>query len=215
MKGVLETRAIAGSASNVASASVVALVWMLGAGLDAHVQAQAQSASAPRAWAITAGEVRVICPLTIGGSFEAKTTALSGTLAVALSTSALTGELSVDLSTLDTGIALRNQHMRDNYLEVQKGAGFDKAVLSSVDVGSLASGAPEGSRPFSARLRLHGVTQPVSGRASFRARGGGIRVEASFPVRLADYGIADPRYLGVGVGREVTVRVTFVATPVS
>jgi len=194
--------------ATVASTYAVWLVCLLGASPAALAQAPSL------AWTVAAGDVRVMCPLTVGGSFEAKTTALSGTLTVNPAASTLTGELSVDLSTLDTGISLRNEHMRDNYLEVGKGAGFDKAVLSGVDVGSLSTGAPEGSRPFSARLRLHGVTQPVSGRASFSRRGGAIRVEASFPVRLADYAIPAPRYLGVGVGKDVMVRVTFVANPV-
>jgi polyisoprenoid-binding protein YceI len=167
------------------------------------------------AWTVTKGEVRVTCPLTVGGSFEAKTTALAGSLSIGAAPTTLGGELSVDLSTLDTGISLRNEHMRDNYLEVGKGSGFDKAVVSGVDVGSLSGGITDGTRPFSARLRLHGVVQPIAGRATLTRRGEAVRVEASFPVRLADYGIADPRYLGVGVGREVTVRVTFLANPSS
>ena len=40
-----------------------------------------------------------------------------------------------------------------------------------------------------------------------------MRVEAAFPVTLADYGIAKPRYLGVGVKDEVEVKVSLVAVP--
>jgi hypothetical protein len=40
------------------------------------------TAETPR-WRATEGEVRVICPLTVGGSFEARTAALGGVLAVA------------------------------------------------------------------------------------------------------------------------------------
>jgi hypothetical protein len=43
------------------------------------------------------------------------------------------GSLAVDLRTLDTGIALRNEHLRENYLEVDKGPGFDTATLSKID----------------------------------------------------------------------------------
>ena len=85
------------------------------------------------AWTITTGDIRVTCPLTVGGSFEAKSSALTGKLAVDPAAKALAGELSVDLSTIDTGISLRNQHMRDTYLEVAKGSGFDKAVLSNIE----------------------------------------------------------------------------------
>ena len=40
-----------------------------------------------------------------------------------------------------------------------------------------------------------------------------MRVEATFPVTLPDYGIAKPRYLGVGVKDEVGVKVSLVAVP--
>ena len=71
-----------------------------------------------------AGDVRVICPMTIGGSFDAKTTALSGAVTASGSGSAaLDGSLAVDLRTLDTGISLRNEHLRENYLEVDQRAG--------------------------------------------------------------------------------------------
>jgi YceI-like protein len=78
--------------------------------------------------------VRVICPMTIGGSFDAKTTALRGSVTASASDSPVfDGSLAVDLRTLDTGIALRNEHLRENYLEVDKGPGFDTATLSKID----------------------------------------------------------------------------------
>ena len=148
--------------------------------------------------------------MTVGGSFDAKTSALAGQLSVDPSATVLAGELSVDLKTLDTGISLRNQHMVENYLEVGKGEGFDKATLSNIDVGALASGV-DGQKPFTARLRLHGVTQTVTGRATLSSRGSSVRVDASFPLHISDYAIAAPRYLGVGVKNDVTVRVVFTA----
>ena len=39
------------------------------------------------------------------------------------------------------------------------------------------------------------------------------RVEATFPVRISDYAIPDPTYLGVGVKNEVQVRVHFTVAP--
>jgi polyisoprenoid-binding protein YceI len=175
----------------------------------------AASAQSPtQAWTVTTGDVRVTCPMTVGGSFEAKTSAIAGRLSIEPATSVMTGEMSVDLKSLDTGIALRNQHMLDTYLEVTKGEGFETATLSNIDVGSLASGV-DGQKPFTARLRLHGVTQLVTGRATLSSRGSSVRVDASFPVRISDYGITDPRYLGVGVRNNVTVRVVINATTAS
>jgi len=168
-----------------------------------------------RAWTTTTGDIRVTCPLTVGGTFEARTTALKGALSIAPASSALAGELSVELKTLDTGISLRNRHMLENYLEVEKSEDFETAVMSNIDVGALTSGVPEGKSRFTARLRLHGTTQPVAGQASMSKRESSVRVEASFPVRISDYGIADPRYLGIGVKNEVSVRVVFIASEAS
>jgi hypothetical protein len=76
----------------------------------------------PNTWRVGRGDVRVTCPMTIGGSFDAKTTALTGAVtASARGSRAFDGSLTVDLRTLDTGIGLRNEHLRENYLEVDKG----------------------------------------------------------------------------------------------
>ena len=76
----------------------------------------------------------------------------------------------------------------------------------------LNADAPDGKGSFSGSLMLHGVKKTVSGSAEVRKAGAGLRVKASFPVNLADYNIAEPRYLGVGVKNTVRVEVTFTAT---
>ena len=161
-------------------------------------------------WRVEQGAVRVICPMTIGGSFDAKTTALSGSVTAGASGSqAFDGSLVVDLRTLDTGIGLRNVHLRENYLEVGKGPGFDAATLSEIDPAQLDPDAPEGRGSFTGLLTLHGVTRPVTGAVDVRQAGAGLRVKASFPVDLAAYSIRKPRYLGIGVKDIVQVEVAF------
>ena len=155
------------------------------------------------AYRVVRGEVRVLCPITVGGSFEAVTTSLSGTVAVAaLRPAVLRGDLTVDLSSVDTGIALRNAHLRDKYLEV--GKGLDKVEASTF----------HGQTPFTGILLLHGTRHAVSGQADIRFEGSAVRVAASFPVHIDNYGIAPPRYLGVGVKNEVQVKVSLLVTPV-
>jgi polyisoprenoid-binding protein YceI len=161
-------------------------------------------------WRVEQGAVRVICPMTIGGSFDAKTTALSGSVTAGASGSqAFDGTLVVDLRTLDTGIGLRNEHLRENYLEVGKGPGFDAATLSEIDLDKFNPDAPEGKGSFTGLLTLHGVTKPVTGVVDVRQAGAGLRVKASFPVDLATYSIRKPRYLGIGVKDIVQVEVAF------
>jgi hypothetical protein len=162
-------------------------------------------------WHVTQGEVRVYCPMTVGGGFEAKTRAVTGSLALASARPpVLTGGLSVDLGTLDTGIGLRNEHLRSNYLEVGRGEGFGQAVLTDIHVGDVDPSTFEGRTSFTGEFRLHGARNQVKGQADIRRDGLAIRVEASFPVTLAEYGIAKPQYLGVGVRTEVQVKVSLV-----
>jgi len=164
----------------------------------------------PSTWSVGQGDVRVICPLTIGGSFEAKTPALKGSVITRANGSpTLDGSLAVDLRTLDTGIALRNEHLREKYLEVNKGQGFDTATLSAIGLTGLSPIAPEGKGSFTGLLTVHGVSKTVTGAVDVRRAGGGLRVQASFRLDLPDYGIAKPRYLGVGVTNTVQVEVAF------
>ena len=167
------------------------------------------------AYRVVRGEVRVLCPITVGGSFEAVTTSLSGTVAVAaLRPAVLRGDLTVDLSSVDTGIALRNAHLRDKYLEVGKGGAFATALLSDVRLDKVEASTFHGQTPFTGILLLHGTRHAVSGQADIRFEGSAVRVAASFPVHIDNYGIAPPRYLGVGVKNEVQVKVSLLVTPV-
>jgi polyisoprenoid-binding protein YceI len=164
-------------------------------------------------WRVGPGHVRVICPMTIGGTFDATTTALSGALtADGNDPAALNGTLTVDLRTLDTGINLRNEHLREHYLEVTNGPEFDRATLSEIHVKGVDPDVGEGKGSFTGLLRLHGVTKTVTGTIDVRPAGAGVDVKASFPVTLADYSIRKPRYLGVGVKDTVTIEVAVAVT---
>ncbi len=189
-------------------------VFALAAGVVAFALALPLRAQGAR-WTARDGDVRVECPLTIGGSFEAKSKMLSGSVGPgAAPGDPWIGEFVVELASLDTGINLRNQHLRDNYLEVGKGPDFSRAVLTDIRLTGIDAAAPNGKGAFSAQLQLHGVKRPVTGPAELRRSGTGVRVRASFPVVLEAFSIAKPRYLGVGVKDEVTVQVTFETTSV-
>jgi polyisoprenoid-binding protein YceI len=173
-------------------------------------------AAESKSWRLTEADVRVVCPLTIGGSFETKTSALTGTLTLAAARPPIfTGTLAVDLSTLDTGIGLRNHHLRDKYLQVGKGDGFDRALLSDIHLGDVAPDTFQGRTSFTGSFVLHGVTRPIAGEAEIRRSGTSVRLSATFPVTIPDFGIEKPRYLGVGVKDQVEVHVSLVATPVA
>ena len=159
------------------------------------------------AYRIEKAEVVVVCPLTVGGSFEARTTALVGEITPRPGDAGL-GSLNVNLETLDTGIGLRDRHMREKYLEVQKGPEFATAVLEDIHIERLS-----GKTMIKGMLRLHGQRREVTGEAEIREENGRMRVQAQFSVRVSEFDIPKPTYLGVGVRDEIQVKVSMTAAP--
>jgi polyisoprenoid-binding protein YceI len=121
---------------------------------------------------------------------------------------AVKGALVVELMKLETGISLRDRHLRNNYLEVQKGANFAVAKLENIKVDKLP-----GKTTFRGTLTLHGQQREVTGTADVVQDGKGYKLSATFPVRVSEFQIPEPTYLGVGVQDEVTVRVSLTAAP--
>ena len=157
---------------------------------------------------VSGGRVVVVCPLTVGGGFEAKTEAVSGQVSLgADQPGALDGTLSVDLRTLKTGIGIRDRHMKDNYLEVEKAPGFEVATIEDIQIDKL-----EGKTTFNGTLVLHGERKPVSGSATIARQGGGYTVEAEFPVKVSEFNIAKPTYLGVGVQDQIRIKIALTVT---
>jgi hypothetical protein len=167
----------------------------------------------PVRWQVARGTITATCRLTLGGSFEAVSDALEGELALASDGRALEGTLRVPLDTFDTGIGLRNTHMREHYLETGKGPDFARAALTQIVLDEPRVATSGGQTAFGATLLLHGVTQDIRGTARISRTGDGARVEATFPVSLSAHGVPEPRYLGIGVRDGIEVRVTATFSP--
>jgi len=165
------------------------------------------AARADEALRVTSAEVTVTCPLTIGGSFEAKTTAMSGSVTPDAG-GAVKGTFAVELMKLETGISLRDRHLRNNYLEVQKGADFAVAKFDNIKIQKLS-----GKTTFSGTMTLHGQQRDISGTADLQQDGKGYKVDATFPLKISAFQIPEPTYLGVGVSDEITIHVVLTAAP--
>ncbi len=117
--------------------------------------------------------------------------------------------VTVALSGLDTGISLRNRHMREKYLET------DKYPIAELEVPRAALQIPDDGKPASAvaegSLTLHGQTRKVS--FSYRAHRtlAAFDVEGTTKLNMRDYGVQVPSYLGITVKPEVEVNVRFQA----
>jgi polyisoprenoid-binding protein YceI len=131
---------------------------------------------------------------------------------LALTGTRVEGAVSFDLKGLDTGIGLRDRHMKEKYLETGR---FPEATLelSSLDASRLPSGEAFVAErvPFTGVLTLHGVSRPVTGQAAVRRNGSEVSVAAGFELRTSDYGIATPSYVGITMAEQVRVKVGFSA----
>jgi polyisoprenoid-binding protein YceI len=150
--------------------------------------------------------------------FEGKTNRLEGRIVVdstALGDS-ITVHLEVDLASLDTGIARRNQHMRENHLETGK---FPKAVFDGATVVGPSGVALNPGTPsaFDAEgtFTLHGVSRRLRVRveATYRPnqKNRSIAFHTTFPVVLSDYQISRPQFLFLKLAESQDVRVSGVA----
>lgn len=104
------------------------------------------------------------------------------------------GNFSVDLTKLDTGLSLRNRHMRDKYLKTKDNP---TATLKLVPV-------KYGAKTFDADLRLNGKTRPIKGTVLSAEKGA---LHVKFKVDITDYGIDKPGYKGVVIGEKINVLV--------
>jgi polyisoprenoid-binding protein YceI len=120
----------------------------------------------------------------------------------------LSGQVSFPLDSLDTGIALRNRHMREQYLETGK---YPHAVFKPTSVAlkrvPAAAAFSVKDVPFEGRLDLHGTEHPVRGAAHVTRRDAEVKVDAVFDVHTSDFGISTPQYMGITVAEDVKVTV--------
>jgi len=120
--------------------------------------------------------------------------------------------LEVDLASIDTGIGLRNRHMRDNYLEVARYP-FASYRGSIVSVASAPGG---GAFRVTTRgdLTIHGVTRPMEIPCDVTAEGRGYRTRCSFQVLLSDHQIEIPSIMFLKLANEIRLELDFAMAPV-
>lgn len=118
--------------------------------------------------------------------------------------------LEVDLAGLDTGIGLRNRHMRDNYLDVRRYpyATFEGRI-HAVDE------APGPSFTVISRgvFTIHGVARDRLLTCTVTPEGGGYRARCAFEVLLSDHAIPIPRLMFLRLANEIRVELDFTVRP--
>lgn len=112
------------------------------------------------------------------------------------------GTFKFKMDTLDTGIGLRNQHMKEKYLETAK---YPYGELAVEDVTGFKMEAPEGSFPFKGRLTIHNVAKPVTGTVQVQKVGEALKIKAEFDTKVSYFSIPLPAYAGVALKDDVKV----------
>lgn len=118
----------------------------------------------------------------------------------------LNGSLTVDLNKLTTKIELRDDHLKNKYLEIAK---YPEAEIIlkdyALDLDALSASAVE--KDFNGDLKLHGITKPVSGKISFAKDNLTLTASAKFKIKVTDYLDTLPSYAGIKIADEVEVTV--------
>jgi polyisoprenoid-binding protein YceI len=151
---------------------------------------------------------------------DGTTTKVSGSVvADAENAAASTVNLRVELASLDTGISLRNQHVRERFLETSK---YPYARFKSVGVKAPSTAiAPNNPADIDVTgdFTMHGVTRRITVPVrvvvipesdltkSTRGPGDWIHATATFSVRLADYDVHVPDTFLVNTADPIPVRI--------
>lgn len=121
----------------------------------------------------------------------------------------MTGELIVTMDKFNTGIDLRDEHMKEKYFEVKK---FPEASLMIKEL-VLDDKGQASDAPFKGTLSFHGIQRDIAGTATVISKGAKQQVEAEFPMALKDFNIDIPSYAGVKVADTVVVKAKIEGAP--
>ncbi|MGE0631320.1 MAG: YceI family protein [Pseudobdellovibrionaceae bacterium] len=129
--------------------------------------------------------------LSPAGSFQAESTAIKGS-ATKVGDKITAKGITLQLDSLKTGMELRDDHMKNKYLEVKK---YPTAELITAE-GSGGKGK--------ATLKIRDVQKQVEG--TYELLAGGL-LKANFTFNLKDFNVTGVKHLGVGVKDEVAATV--------
>jgi polyisoprenoid-binding protein YceI len=113
----------------------------------------------------------------------------------------------VPLATLKTGNSLRDQHMREKYLQTDK---YPDAVLvvpwSSI---RLPENGQSVTQTVTGQMTLHGKTKDVPVTYTVRRNGDIHQTTGKVPLNIKDFGIDIPSYLGLTVKPDMMTELAF------
>jgi len=141
---------------------------------------------------------------------------ISGGVALDLSNlaSRASGSIHVNLKELDTGLSLRNQHMRENHLHTNE---FPEATFTITSIVTAEpaniSGGGTATTLLRGKLDLHGVTKDyeIMGTLGFDPASGTLHARYKWSILLKDHAIPRPEFLFMKLSdtQQITVDLEF------
>lgn len=118
----------------------------------------------------------------------------------------------LDLNTLQTGIGLRDRHMRDNYLETEKYP-FAEFTGKMLRVPDLQNGQAK-EVTVNGKFKIHGVERDVKIEGLLQQlKNGELSLKANFDVLLGDYDIPLPKLVFYELAEKQAVSIEAVLKP--
>ena len=136
-------------------------------------------------------DLKIFVTLSPAGDFIAKTSAVKGVAIEKADGSFVAENVEVDLNSLQTGISLRDDHMKEKYLDTKT---YPKATLKKA-IGKGGKGV--------GLLNIKGKDINIKG----DYKKDGKYIIAEFVITLAEVGITDVNYKGVGVEEEIKIEI--------
>ncbi|HOX24384.1 MAG TPA: YceI family protein [Candidatus Krumholzibacteria bacterium] len=173
------------------------------------------TAAAAETWQVGSGSEVVFTSKAPMESFDGKTQQVRGH--VTCDPASLVGpvdlRIEVDLASLDTGIGMRNTHMRERHLQTDR---YPLAVFTGEAVTAASSPGLVLGQPVDVTVKgtfdLHGVARPLEVVVStVLATDGVLTATTAFPVKLSDHAIDRPQFLVMKLADEQQVAVRLVA----
>ncbi len=122
-----------------------------------------------------------------------------------LSNDKVSGKLILDMTKLTTKIDLRDDHMKNKYLEVGKFPTSEILINEfSITKSELSSSI---KKEFNGELTMHGITKPVKGEIELSEKNKLISAKAKFKINIMDFLSTLPSYAGIKVADETEITV--------
>lgn len=113
----------------------------------------------------------------------------------------------VDLKSVDTGIGLRNRHMRENYLHTDK---YPMTWFKGKIINAVKENDGRAKVTVEGDMFIHGVTKKIKVEGYISTNNqGSYRLQSKFDVKLTDYKIEVPQFMFMRISEVIQLVLDF------